>query len=94
MDAKQNNVFLRNDAHTSWGTGYAPGTDATLENSQCILRVKDTTVSSSGLDSMVIDWNIVLKPTVLGKLLGERMYCRDNEYLNSGWRLRGYIRGQ
>ncbi len=93
-DQKQNKVFLRNDAHTSWGTGYAPGTAVDLENSQCTVDVEETTVTPSGSNTLIIDWYITLKPALVGVLLGERMYCRDNELLNSGWRLRGYIRGQ
>ncbi len=93
-DAKQGKVFLRNDTHTSWGTGQTPGTDVTLENSQCVVYIKDTTVTPSGSDNLIIDWKITLKPVLIGKLLGERMYCRDNEWLNSTWKLKGYVRGQ
>ncbi len=92
-DKKQNKVFLKNDANTSWGTGYPPGTTGTLENSQCIVYVKDTTVTPSGSDNLIVDWKITLKPTLKGKLLGQRMYCRDNEYMNSAWKLKGTVRG-
>ncbi len=93
-DAKQDKVFLRNDANSSWGVGQAPGVSATLENSQCVVYVKDVAVTPSGAGSLMIDWSIALKPSVAGKLLAERMYCRDNEMMNSGWKLMGYIRGQ
>ncbi len=93
-DAKQNKVFLRNDANTAWTTGYTPGTDVTLENNQCIVYVMDTTVTPSGPDNLIVDWKITLKPILIGKLLGERMYCRDNEYMNSNWKLKGYVRGR
>ncbi len=93
-DAKQNKVFLRNDGNTSWGTGQTPGTNITLENNQCIVYVKNTTVTPSGSDNLIINWSITLKPVFIGKLLGERMYCRDNEYLNSAWKLKGYVRAQ
>ncbi len=93
-DAKQNKVFLRNNANTSWGVGQTPGTVVTLENSQCVVHVKDVTVTPGGASSLIIDWKITLKPTLIGKLLGERMYCRDNEYMNSAWKLKGYVRGQ
>ncbi len=93
-DAKAGKVFLRNDANTSWGTGQAPGADVTLENSQCIVYLKDTTVAPSGSTDLIIDWKITLKPGLIGKLLGERMFCRDDGYLSSGWHLKGYVRGQ
>ncbi len=93
-DAKQNNVFLRDDANLSWSTGYAPGSNVTLENSRGVVYVKDILLSSNGLDGLVIDWSIALKANLIGKLLGERMFCRDNENMNSGWKLKGYVRAQ
>ncbi len=93
-DNKLNKVYLKDDANTTWGTGYTPGSNITLENSQCLLHVKDIAVTPSGSDNLIIDWNITLKPSHIGKLLGQRMFCRDNEYLNSAWKLRGYVRGQ
>lgn len=93
-DAKQGKVFLRNDANTSWGTGQAPGTAVTLENTQCIVYVGDVTVTPSGSNNLIINWNINLKPVLIGKLLGERAYCRDNEYMSSNWKLKGYVRAQ
>jgi hypothetical protein len=93
-DAKQGRVFLRNNANTSWGTGYAPGTDVVLENSQCKVYVANTVVTPSGSDNLSIDWSIELKAALIPKLLGERMYCRDNEYMNSAWKLKGYVRAQ
>ncbi len=92
-DTKQGKVFLRNDANTSWGTGYTPGTAVVLENSQCKVYVANTEVSSDS-DDMRVDWSIELKASLVPKLLGERMYCRDNEYMNSTWKLKGYVRAQ
>ncbi len=91
-DSKQNKIFLRNDANTAWSAGHAPGANVTLSNSQCYLYVKNTTVTPSGSNNLLVDWNIELKPSQVGKLLCERMYCRDNELLNSGWKVKGYIR--
>jgi formylglycine-generating enzyme required for sulfatase activity len=93
-DLKKGLVFLRNDANNSWGTGQAPGTGLTLENSQCAVHVKDIVIAESGPNSLTIDWNLSLKPGLVPKLLCERMYCRDNEYLNSGWKVKGYVRAQ
>ncbi len=93
-DAKQNKVFLRNDGNTSWGTGQTPGTVFTLQNSQCKVYVQHTVVTASGTDNLIINWSIELKSILVPKLLGERMYCRDNEYMNSNWKLKGYVRAQ
>ena len=93
-DAKLDKVFLRNDGNTSWGTGYTPGTNATLENSQCKVYVLSTEVSPDGTNGLEVSWAIQLKSSQIGKLLGERMYCRDNEWMNSAWKLKGYVRAK
>ncbi len=89
--AQQNRIFLRNDASSSWGTGYAPGTAATLENSQCIINVADTTVTPDGPNNLRIDWNITLKPSQSGLTLTERTCVVDNEGLNSGFQMMGTV---
>ncbi len=93
-DAQQNKVFLRDDGHTTWGTGYAPGTNVILQNSQCSVSVKDTVITPSGTNDLMVDWKITVKASQIGKLLGERTYCRDDEWLNSTWKIKGYVRGQ
>ena len=93
-DAKQNKIFLRNDANTTWGTGQTPGADVTLQNSQCIVYLKTTTVTPNGSNNLVINWKITLKPSQIGNKLCERMFVQDNENLNSAWKVKGYVRGQ
>ena len=90
-DAKQNKVFLRNDAGSAWSAGQTPGADVTLQNSQCSVYVKNITVAPNGSDGLLIDWSIGLKPSQAGKQLCERMYVQDNELLNSGWKVKGYV---
>ncbi len=90
-DISQKRVFLRNDTNTSWGTGYVPGTDVVLQNSQCILYVKDTTITNNGSDGLMIDWSIELKPSQAGKNLRENIGTVDFENLSSGMRNRGTI---
>ncbi len=93
-DAKQNKVYLRNDANTSWGTGYAPGTAVILQNSQCKVNLASMGAPSGvTAEQLEIFWPIELKPSQAGKLLCERMYVRDNALLNSGWKVKGYVRG-
>ena len=82
-DASQKKLFLRNDANTSWGTGYAPGTDIVLQNNQCILYVKDTVVTNNGPDGLAIDWSLHLKPSQVGKRLRENLHAVDFEMLKS-----------
>ncbi len=93
-DAKQNKIFLRNDANTAWSTGQIPGADVTLQNSQCIVYLKTTTLTPNGPNNLVINWKITLKTSQIGKKLCERMFVQDNENLISGWKVKGYVRGQ
>jgi len=90
-DAKLKKVFLKNDKNTAWSAGYAPGTNVTLENSQCTLHVIDTKVTTSDTYSLTIDWSITLKRGQFGKKLCERTYIQDTELLNSGWHVDGYV---
>jgi len=83
-DRLANKVYMKNDAGTSWSTGYAPGTAITLENSQCMLHVADTSVSGSGND-LTVNWKIHLKSPFSAKLLNAYMYVRDNGGLTDGW---------
>ncbi len=93
-DAKQNKIFLRNDANTSWGTGGAPGSATILENSQCKVNLASMGAPSGvTTEQLEILWPIELKPSQAGKLLCERMFVRDNALLNSGWKVKGYVRG-
>lgn len=60
-----NLLYIRNDANTSWGTGYAPSSNNILENSYAKLDCKNTTVS--GLNqTMTVNWSVSFKPTVTG----------------------------
>ncbi len=93
-NSKLNKVYLKNDANTNWGVGYEPGTNVVLENSQCRLYVRDITVTPVGKGNLVINWRLALKSILVPKLLGVRMYCRDNELLNSAWKFKGAIRAQ
>ena len=90
-DAVANKVYLKNDANSSWGTGYTPGAAATLQNSQCIVDVRNTQVYNSGKTWIVIDWSVSLKAGQAGKKLVERMYALDKHSLNSGWQVMGMV---
>lgn len=91
-DARQNKVFLRNDANTSWGSGGVPGTAVTLENSQCRVNLASMAMPWSLPDfQLQVSWPIQLKPTSATSLC-LRLYVQDNAFLDGGWRVMGYIR--
>lgn len=91
-DAKQNKVYLKNDANTSWGVGYSPGTPMILENSQCLVDLGAMPPANRiDPDQIELLWPITLKESQAGKRLCERMYVVDNENLKSGWKVKGYV---
>ncbi len=91
-DAKQNKVYLKNDANTSWGTGYAPGSPVILENSQCTVNLADMPIPNGiAPGQLELLWPITLEESQSGKKLCERMYVADNENLKSGWKVMGYV---
>jgi hypothetical protein len=79
-----NKLYLRNDAKTSWGTGYAPGSSAVLQNSQCKVYCAETTVSSSG-NQIQVNWKVELRPSVSGKAVKAWMLAVDDGSLRDGW---------
>lgn len=91
-DAKQNKVYLKNDANNSWGTGYAPGSANVLENSQCTVDLS-TMLTPNGVtdEQLEIFWPVTIKRTQISKKLQERMYVIDNEGLTSGWKYKGVV---
>lgn len=76
------------DGNTSWGTGYAPGSLATLSNSQIALDVKNTVVVRSG-KNLVVKWRV--KP--IGKFPATTLYgyqlVQDTGFLSTPWTLLG-----
>ncbi len=88
FDMATSKVFLKNDANNSWGVGYIPGANVTLENSQCSLSVKDCMIALSGND-LTVCWEITLKSPFSGKNLNSYMYAQDMGGLTDGWDLMG-----
>ena len=87
-NANTNLLYLRNDANTSWGTGYALGSAKVLENSQCKLYCAETTKSGSG-NNLTVNWKIEIKPSMAGKICKAWLYANDDEGMSSGWTLMG-----
>ncbi len=83
-DRVANKVYLKNDANTSWGTGYAPGTDVTLSNSQCWVYVKNISVSGAGYD-LTINWNLDISVSYMFKQLKGYLYVTDATGGFGGW---------
>jgi hypothetical protein len=87
-DANANLLYLKNDAGTSWGTGYAPGSAHVPENSQCKLYCAETTKSGSG-NNLTVNWKIEFKPAMSGKTCTAWLYARDDENLIAPWVVKG-----
>ncbi len=87
-DQSLNKLYLKNNANTSWGTGYAPGSDVTLSNSQVYLDVKNTTIARSG-KNLVVKWRIQPRGAFPGTTLYAHQFIIDSGFLSSGWTLVG-----
>ena len=84
LDQSANRLYLRDSANASWGTGVAPGTPVSLENSTCRLYCGETTVVRSGVD-IAVNWRLEMKGAALGRTLKTWMYAIDDTGLRDGW---------
>lgn len=83
-DANLNMLYVRNDANTDWGTGYAPGAPNVLENGYCRVYCADTTVSASET-GLTVNWRVEPKPTMSGKNCTAWLFSQDDGGLTDGW---------
>jgi len=90
-DANANLLYLRTDANTSWGTGYALGSATVLQNSQCKLYCAETTKSGSG-NNLTVNWKIEFKPAMFGKTFKAWMSAGDDQNHASTWVVKGNFR--
>ena len=87
-DFRYNKLYLKNDAGTSWGIGYAPGSNVTLSNSQVFLDVKNTAIAVSG-KNLVVKWRIKPRGTFPDTTLHGYQLVQDTGFLSTGWQLMG-----
>lgn len=86
-DKAANAVFLANDAATGTVGSAAPGTNATLQNSQCTVNLVGSTVSGSG-NTLTLVLNLGFNHSFAGTQT-IFLYAADSGGLNSGWQNRG-----
>ncbi|MCE5324708.1 lectin like domain-containing protein [bacterium] len=77
-------LYLRDDTGSISMGGYTPGSDEVIENSQCKLCCKYTTVSMSG-NTLTINWVIEMKPSMADKVCYGWLYAVDNSGNSKGW---------
>ena len=82
-----NRLYLRNDANSSWGTGYAPGAANVIENSYVKLNCASTTISGSG-NTLTVNWSITFKSTFTGTK-NTYLYVRDDANAYQSWTQKG-----
>ena len=82
-DRNANMLYIRNDANTSWGIGYAPGAGNVLENAQAKLYCSRTAVSGT-TTTLKVRWAIEFKPSFTGD---KKTYLNvtDSAAAASGW---------
>jgi hypothetical protein len=61
----ENKLYLQDDAGTSYGTGYAPGSNNVISNSRGSLNCKETTVFGSG-NTLTVTWNLTPSAGLIG----------------------------
>ncbi|MFH0827569.1 MAG: SpvB/TcaC N-terminal domain-containing protein [Candidatus Omnitrophota bacterium] len=82
-----NRLYLRNDANTSWGTGYAPGAANVLENTYAKLNCAGTTISGTG-NNLCITWSITFK-TAFSGTKNTYLYVNDDANASQSWTQKG-----
>jgi hypothetical protein len=85
-DATSNSLYLLNDADTAWYGPVAPGSGASLENSQCILSGSGSSVSKAGT-SMTVSLAVAFNPAFTGT---KALWVYANSAtVNTGWQNMG-----
>lgn len=79
-----NKLYLANDGGSQFIGGYVPGTDKIIENNQCKLYCKTTTISKKG-NTLAVSWVIEMKPSMAGKDCHGWLYVVDNAGAFKGW---------
>ncbi len=83
-DVQANKLYLRNNNNTGSLGGYAPGSNKTIENSQCKLYCKNTSVTKT-TNGLTINWRIEFKSSMSGKSCNGWLYIRDTSGVSNGW---------
>jgi hypothetical protein len=78
-----NAIFLMNDAGSTWLGPVTPGSNATVQNSQCIVNAAQSSVSGSG-NALTFNLALTFNPSFAGS---KNIYgwAQDNANANSGW---------
>ena len=82
-----NQVYLMADDNAAWSHfmgGYAPGSANTIENSQVIVDLSQTSVSHTDT-TLSITWAFRFKSALSGKSLHQYLYTRDSSGATDGW---------
>jgi hypothetical protein len=85
-DSFKNLIYLRNDADSSFGTGFEPGSANILSNSQCRVYCAGSSVSFVG-DTMQVNWQVEFLYPV-GTVLGSWIDTLDWDGLRDPWDFR------
>jgi subtilisin family serine protease len=81
-----NKLYLMTDTGT-WGTGFAPGSANTIQNSYATLNCQNSSVTYSG-NNLTVNWNLTFKTPFTGSK-NSYLYVLDNTYAPSGWKQLG-----
>ena len=84
---KESELWLRDDAHSSWMGPVSVGAVNNLTNSQCTLNAEDSSISNSG-NSRTLSLALTFDPAFAGDKT-VFMWVRDSGGLSSEWETRG-----
>ncbi len=82
-----NKIFLRNDQNTAWLGGFAPGTSATIQNSNVIVDVANCTVNHTA-QGLTVRWALRFKNEFRGDYNMYAMALDDRGYV-APWQKKG-----
>jgi hypothetical protein len=85
---QSNSLYLMNDGQTGALGPVIPGTNATVQNSQCILNGAGSSASGSGTD-LVVAMALTFKPSFAGAR-NVFLYAQDVGWQSAGWSPLGY----
>lgn len=89
-DANERKLYLRNDNDSDWLGGYAAGSNYVIENSNCKLYCKETTVTTSGA-VIYVNWKLEMKAAMADHSCSTWYSVYDDPGSHVGWTKMGAL---
>ncbi|BCW99710.1 MAG: hypothetical protein KatS3mg024_2537 [Armatimonadota bacterium] len=86
----KNKLWLRNDAHSAWLGGFAPGSANIIENGQFRLYCDQTSATTSG-STLQLNLKLEAKQAMAERSCQAWLRCTDSQGLTADWTNKGSI---